>query len=448
MMKKKLLVLLVYTCLETLPSVANLNVIEEIGKSISKEKIMEKWPSNSVYQSFEQTTRFADGAQTVYRRYLVDEAGLNPGHLRENTPPVTHIYPVVEYHIIKDPNTRLDVLEGIEVFRIHKNKALFESFCVDIGIIPLPFREVEVLYPEQIWDGAEYNIVNLSPSAKNKKGLFVYGVYINKELYSILATRVYLSREGSLQSRQVKIPPKGDSMQTDTFDLSYLAERAGRFQPLPSSDELDAAKSLYHPRVLEAMKKSAEKGTPVFERMEREGILFQKHIEDFRYILPSSSSYYTSGSITVRTLGRFEPAPLSFERIMDWFIDLRKISPEIKIIFPENKDFPRTLKECREHFQVLSERCRHDKMYTYVACENGLVFLFQKDTLIAVACITGGVALALDKGISYTENLWKMLDLSGMTLKNKNGFIFGTHADLPVHSFLVPTPNSLEKSIP
>lgn len=429
--------LLAFTCVHVFSVNANGSVIDDIGKPISKEEIMEKWPSNSVYQSFGQVTRFADGTQTIYRRYLVDEPGLNPGHGRENTHPITHVDPVVEYHVIENADTQVAVLEGVEVFQTQGNQALFQSFCVDMGIKPLSFHEAVSRYPDQIWDGAEHNIVDISSSSPNKKSLFVYGHYIDKALYSVLVTRTYLSRNLSPQGDQAEPLTDENDPQPNIIDISYLRTRAMRLHLPLSPDAQKNAESSIRPRRLESLKKDAKKGTPIFERMAKEGIRFQRHTEDFRLILPSELTYYTSGMVTVTTIGRFDSHPLRAESIADWFIDLRRIPTKTTIVFPQNRDIPRTLEKCREQFTVLAERSRHDKVYTYIDCGSTLIFLFQQDNLVAVASTRGAVGIVED-GKLYTENLWYMLDFFGLTLRNANGFIFGSSADIPNHTFFIP----------
>ena len=441
-MKFFLLSLFICTCIHAFSINVSGSIIDDIGKPISKEEVMAKWPSNSVYQSFGQVTHFANGSQTTYRRYLVDEPGLSPGHGLENTRPVTHINPVVEYHVIKstDAETEIEFLEGIEVFQTHGNQALFMSFCANIGIKSLSFHEAASRYPDQIWDEAEHNIVDISSSSPNEKSLFVYGHYIDKTLYSVLVTRTYLSRNLPPQDDQAEPVTDGNDAQPNIIDISYLQTRVMRLHLPLSPDEQKIAESLIRPQRLESLKKDAKKGTPIFERMEREGILFQRHTEDFRLILPSGLTYYTSGMVTVTTIGRFDPHSVRAENIEGWFIDLRRVPTKTKIVFPQNRDIPRTLEKCREQFTILAERSRHDKVYTYIDCGSNLILLFQQDNLVAVASAMGTVGI-MEEGKLYTEKLWNMLDFFGLTLRNANGFVFGSRSDLPKHTFFIPTKN-------
>jgi len=74
------------------------------------------WPSNSVYCAYAKETILLEhgNEEVVYKRYVVDELGTNPGVLPGET--CDYIRPLLQYHVRGVGTNSLSTVEAIEVY--------------------------------------------------------------------------------------------------------------------------------------------------------------------------------------------------------------------------------------------------------------------------------------------------------------------------------------------
>ena len=87
--------------------------LQKIGHEFNEKVEKDQWKTNSFYRGFFDEISISNKPLYTYTRYVVDEWGVNPGVLKEQT--FDYVNPIMQYHVVKPANNNAIVM-GIELF--------------------------------------------------------------------------------------------------------------------------------------------------------------------------------------------------------------------------------------------------------------------------------------------------------------------------------------------
>lgn len=386
------------------------DVLDLIGRPTDLCTLQEMWPSNSVYCAYTKETILLEhgNEEVVYKRYVVDELGTNPGVLPGET--CDYIRPLLQYHVRGVGTNSLSTVEAIEVYEYAEGHALIRPVCKALGVEVLPFHRAVAIAPDQMWKGIEDNYLRMDARSDKHGDMTVIYHYYETNLISITAfpKRVGIERKGNAGCKRNAM----DSPCEENGVLDLQGIRLHATNLLESEADKTMCKDFHtwsdkgQKRFLQAIEKIKERskeGAPIYAQMSRLGLAASKEVRIKKRPTSWDERVCSTADNGIQVVTLVHHASINYEVINALFIDRSILADIDEVMFPNVGKLPESVHDCRRRMKVLGEITNFAGTRSVVFGDPNLAILYEK----------GKLRYAL-YGMYYGDRrLWEMLSISG-----------------------------------